>query len=287
MKKSKQYKIGIDVGGTKMSAVLFDGENIIDDYTLATPRDTLDSFMIMIKALVDPLLEKAKENKIKVIMIGLGVPGTMDTTRCKVLNSPNLEIINDISLVEELEKFLGIPVAMDNDVNCFLRAEMLLGTGNKYKNAYGLTIGTGIGGAWWFGDMIYRGANGGGGEPGEMIIDFAENIKLELAYHKLTQNNPASLADEAYRGDILAERSFGEVGEFLGIAMANIVNLIDPEIIILGGGVLESSELFLPKAKKTMKEHIASSESRKKIKIVKAKLGLRAGAVGAALLEMK
>ncbi len=287
MKKTKQYKIGIDVGGTKMSAVLFDGENIIDDYTLATPKDTIDRFMVMLKALIDPLLERAKENKKKVEMIGLGIPGTIDISRRKVLNSPNLEIIKNIDVAVKLEEFISLPVVMDNDVNCFLRAEMHLGTGLKYKNAYALTIGTGIGGAWWFNGGIYRGANGGGGEPGEMLIDFAEGIKLEQAYHKLTQNNPSSLADEAYRGDILAERSFEEVGGFLGIAMANIVNIIDPEIIILGGGVVESSDLFLSKAKKTMKDHIASSESRKKIKILKAKLGLKAGAVGAAMLELK
>jgi len=285
MKKNKEYKIGIDVGGTKMSAVLFDGENIIDDYSLATPKDTLDSFMVMIKALLDPLFDKAKTNKIKVSMIGVGIPGLLNLERRKIIYAPNLEIIKGINLSEELEKLLSIPVLMDNDVNCFLRAEMSLGAGLKYKNAYALTIGTGIGGAWYFNNNIYRGANGGGGEPGAMLIDFSESIKLEPAYHKLTQNNPSSLADEAYRGDILAEKSFEEVGGFLGMAIANIVNLLDPEIIILGGGVIESSDLFLSKTKKTMKEHIESSESKKKIKVVKAKLGARAGAVGAALIE--
>jgi glucokinase len=285
MKKTKQYKIGIDVGGTKMSAVLFDGENIIDDYTLATPKDSLEKFMIMIKALVEPLLAKAKTNKVKVEMIGLGVPGLIDADKCKIIHAPNLEIISGINLAKKLEEFISIPVIMDNDVNCFLRAEMLQGAGRKYKNAYGMTIGTGIGGAWWFQNSIYQGASNSGGEPGAMIIDFSENIKLEPAYHKLTQNNPSSLADEAYRGDILAEKTFEEVGKFLGLALSNIVNLIDPEVIIFGGGVLESSDLFLSRAKKIMKENIISSESRKRIKILKSKLGLRAGAVGAALLE--
>ena len=287
MKKTKQYKIGIDVGGTKMSAVLFDGENIIDDYTLSTPKDSLDNFIIMIKALVDPLFEKAKANKISVEMIGLGVPGTMDSTRERVLHAPNLEIIDGVSLVKKVEELLSTPVVMDNDVNCFLQGEKAKGAGKKYENIYCLTIGTGIGGAWWVNGGIYRGAQGGGGEPGNMMIDFSENIKLEPAYHKLTQNNPSSLADEAYRGDVLAEKTFEEVGKFLGIAMANIVNLIDPEIIIVGGGVVESSDLFLSRTKKTMKDHIASLESKKKIKVVKAKLGLKAGAVGAALLQLK
>ena len=116
-----------------------------------------------------------------------------------------------------------------------------------------------------------------------MVIDFESGVGLEEAYHKLTQSNPASLAEEAYRGDVLAEKMFEEVGRDLGIAFANIVNLIDPEVIIVGGGVVESSDLFLPKIKKTMREHIFSPEA-KKIKILKSKLGENAGAIGAALL---
>ncbi|PLX26655.1 hypothetical protein C0583_06490 [Candidatus Parcubacteria bacterium] len=284
MPKSKNYKIGIDVGGTKMSAVLFDGNKIIYDYMLATPRDTLDAFMTMLKALVEPLLEKAKDKKRKVDLIGMGVPSVLDAKGRVALNAPNLRIIENVDIAGKLEEMMGIEVVMDNDVNCFLRAEMMLGAGKGHTNVYGITIGTGIGGAWWLGENIYEGANGGGGEPGSMLIDFSENIGLEDAYHKLTKNNPASVAEEAFRGDVLAEKTFEEVGEFLGMAMANIINLIDPEMIILGGGVSESDELFLSRAKKTMKDHIASRDARKKIKVLKSKLGLRAGAIGAALI---
>jgi len=89
-KKSKHYRIGIDVGGTKMSAVLFDGKNVIDDYVLATPKDSLDNFMTMVRALIDPLFEKAKESKKKIAIIGLGIPGVLDRDMKQVLNSPNL-----------------------------------------------------------------------------------------------------------------------------------------------------------------------------------------------------
>ncbi len=286
MRKNKQYKIGIDVGGTKISAVLLDGRKIIDDYLLSTPWNSLDDFLVMLKALVDPLLKRAKQDKVKVSMIGMGVPAVLDKSRRQILASPNLKIINGLALADKIENLLSFPVIMDNDVNCFLRAEVSLRTGLKHHNAYGLTIGTGIGGAWWLGKDIYRGVYGGGGEPGSMLIDFANRISLETAYHKLTQNNPSSLADEAYRGDVLAEKTFTEVGEFLGLAMANIVNLIDPEIIIIGGGFVESADLFLPKTKKIMKENIVSSEAKKKVKISKAKLGLKAGAVGAGMLTM-
>jgi len=282
-KNIKTYSIGIDIGGTKMSAVLFDGEKMIADYKLATPKDTLEHFMIMLKALVEPLMEKAKNDKIKIKGIGLGAAGVIDYKKSKMLKSPNIPIIDSVKLADQLEAKVNLPVKMDNDTNCFLRAEVKLGAGQKYNNAYGIIIGTGIGGAWWNNNRIYQGAHGGAGEPGEMIIDFESGIGLEQAYHKLTQGNPATLAEEAYRGDVLAEKTFEEVGRDLGIAFANIVNLIDPEAIIVGGGVVESSDLFLPKVKKVMRQYIHSPEA-KKIKLLKGKLGEHAGAIGAALL---
>ena len=144
-------------------------------------------------------------------------------------------------------------------------------------------IGTGIGGSWWNGEEVYRCVHGGSGEPGEMIIDFETGIKLEEAYHKITQNNPGLMADEAYAGDLLAQKTFDEIGVMLGTAMANIANLLAPEAIVIGGGVVESSDLFLSRAKKTMRENIPSAEVRKRVKILKGKVGKNAGAIGAAL----
>jgi len=283
-KSKKTYSIGIDIGGTNIKAVLFDSEKVIADYSLATPRDDLGKFMIMLNALIEPLEEKARDDKVKIKGIGLGVAGVLDSKRRQVLNSPNLPLINKENIADKLEEKIGIPVVMDNDVNCFIRSEAKLGAGKKFNNIYGFTVGTGIGGGWWINDNVYYGATGGGGEPGEMIIDFGDEIGLEEAYHKLTQGNPANLAEEAYRGDVLAEKTFVEVGNILGLALANIVNLIDPEVIIVGGGVVESSDLFLSKVKKVMRQHIESSETRKKIKLLKSKLGEHAGAIGAAML---
>jgi glucokinase len=280
----KTYSLGLDIGGTKMSAVLFDGRRVVADDMLATPKDNLEHFLVMVTALVEPLLEKARETKIKVKGIGLGVAGVINYEEGRMLYSPNIPIIDNVKLAEEIATRLEMPVVMDNDANCFLRSEMRLGAGHGYTNAYGLIVGTGIGGAWWRDGEVYRGAHGGAGEPGEMIINFDSLIGLEEAYHKLTQSNPAQLAEEAYRGDVLAEKIFVEIGQMLGLTMANIVNIVDPEIIILGGGVIASSDLFLNKAKKVMRAHIQSSEAAKKIKVTKSKLGAPAGAIGAALL---
>jgi len=282
-KINKSYAIGVDIGGTKISAVLFDGVKVLADYTLATPKDTLDHFIIMLNAVIEPLLDKAKQSKIKINGIGLGIPGMLDYEENKIILCPNAPLLNNIKLCLILEDMLKLPIKMDHDSNCFLRAEMKLGAGKKAKNVFGITIGTGIGAVWWINNQPYLGAHNGAGEIAWNVIDYKEGIKFEEAYHKLTQNNPAALAEEAYRGDILAEKSFQEFGHYLGIALANVVNTIDPELFIIGGAVVQSSDLFLSKTKKSMREFI-KSPSAKTIKIIKSKLNEKAGVIGAAML---
>jgi len=283
-KLTKQYAIGIDIGGTKMSAVLFDGKNVVADYLLATPKDDLEHFMIMLKALVEPLQDRANKDKVVVKGIGMCVAAELDYKENKVLEAPNIPFLNGQKLSLNLAARLGVEnIKMANDAHCFLRAEMKLGAGKRLNNVLGVIIGTGIGGAWWSGGGIYLGSHGGVRGPGWSIIDYKEGINLEQAYHKLAQNNPAALAEEAYRGDILAEKSYQEFGHYLGVTMANMVNLIDPELIIIGGGVVESSDLFISTTKKIMRQYVKDEEA-KKIKIVKGKLGAMAGAIGAAML---
>jgi glucokinase len=283
-KANKNYFIGVDIGGTKMSAVLFDGGKVIADYVLATPKDNLEHFMIMLKALIEPLQDKAKANGMAIGGIGAGIAGMLDFEENKVAEAPNLPMLNNLKLPENLAARLGVEqIKIDNDAHCFLRAEMKFGAGKKHNNAFGITVGTGIGGAWWHNGEIYRGSHGSATEVGWMTVDFKEGIRLEEAYHRLTQSSPAALADEAYRGDPLAQKAYDEFGHYLGISLANVVNLFDPEIIIVGGGVIESSDLFLSRTKKIMKQYIKSPES-KGVKIVRGKVGANAGAIGAALL---
>jgi glucokinase len=287
--KSKKYTIGIDVGGTKMSGILFDGKNVIADYVLATPKDNLEHFLIMIQALVEPLLEKAKELKVKVSGVGLGIAGVIDYEQKKMLRSPNIPIIDGVKVGELLAQKIGLPVIMDNDCHCFVRAEVLFGAAQKYKNVFGFIVGTGIGGAWWHNGEVYKGAHGGASEPGSMIVDTDSGtelgvVGLEQAYHRLMQSDPEQIAEEAYRGDVLAQKAFEEVGKYLGMAFSDVINLLDPEAIVVGGGVIQASDLFLPVAKKEMLKYIQSPEAKKNVKILKCKLGANAGAIGAALL---
>jgi len=284
MTKDKKYSIGIDVGGTKIGGALFDGEKVVADYTLGTPKDNFEHFLIMIKAVIDPLLEKAAEMKIKINGVGIGIAGAMDKERKKMLYSPNIPILDNVNLFEKIGDFLGMPVIIDNDADCFVRAEALAGAGKNYKNIYGLIIGTGIGGGWWHNNEVYQGAHGGASEIDAIIIDIASRLNFEESYHKIMQNNPRKMSQEAIIGDPLAEQVYSEFGRQLGVVLSNIANVIDPEIFVLGGGAIASGDLFLSAAKKEMKLHISSSEAAKKIKVVKSKLGANAGAIGAACL---
>jgi len=278
----KEYAIGIDVGATKMDAVLFNGEKVVADYTLATPKDTLEHFLIMIVALIEPLLEKAKKDRSRIKGVGLGVAGVIDNNTGTMLRSPNLPLIDGKKLARLVGNKISLPTAMDNDANCFVRAEARMGAGKKYRSVYGITIGSGVGGGWHVDGRIYR--ENGSGEPGHMLVDFENNFDLEKAYQDMTHGDPAKLADEAFNGDVRARQQYEAIGKLFGKAFANIANLIAPEIFIIGGGVAMSCDLFLPEVQKTMREYILSSELKKRLRVVKGKLGTHAGAIGAASL---
>jgi glucokinase len=287
MENKKIYRIGLDVGGTKIAAVLLDARNrVLEHSILATPKDSLEHFLIMMQAAVDPLLTRVVKNKGTLSGIGLGIPGPIDYEKGEVVVAANLAFLSKKKIGQLLQVQLQrpeTPVILDNDANCFVRAEARLGAGVKSNNFYGLTIGTGIGGAWWHNGEVYRGHHGAAGEPGHLIIDIDHHISLETAYQKLMQSNAALIAEEAYRGDILARQRFEEIGANLGVAFSTIVDLLDPEMIIIGGGVLAASDLFLDAAKENMKKYIFSQHA-KSVKLVKGKVGPLAGAIGAALL---
>jgi glucokinase len=280
----KQYVIGLDVGGTKIRGGLWNGEKIIADYELATPQDNLDHFLVMAKAVVDPLLEKADSDKVKVAGIGIGIPGEIEEKTGKLYGAPNLPILNGKPVIGLLNNLFNLPVRVDNDAKTFIRGEVLAGAAKQRVSAYGITLGTGIGAAWWANNDVYKGSFGGANEAGHSVINISAAMDFETSFHQLTQNNPGKLSQEAILGDQLAQKAFAEFGRNLGALMANIVNLIEPEVFVLGGSVMDSADLFLAEAKKTMKQYILLPFAASKVKVLKSKLGPNAGVIGAALL---
>ena len=274
-----KYRIGVDIGGTKMCAILLANDRVIGEYTLATPTDDLNKFLVILGALLEPLFEQAKKDKIKISGIGIGIPAAINNG--KVMFAPNVPCLEGVKIVELLhEKFdKKYQIEIENDANCFTLGEARLGAGKNKANIYGVIIGTGIGCGIFKDNKLDINSH----ELGSMVIDLREKLTIEQAYHRLTQNNPKLLAEEAYQGDELATKLFEELGQVLGIGIANVINLIDPEIVIIGGSASQSSELFLREIKKTVSE-LNVVQDKGEPKIVISKLGKLAGAIGAALL---
>ena len=281
---AKQYSIGIDIGGTKIRGGLWNGEKIIADYELGTPDDNLNHFLIMFKAVVDPLFEKAGQDNVKVKGIGIGTPGEIEEKTGKLYGCPNLPTLAGKPVGDLIKEMYDYPIVIDNDAKAFIRGEVLAGAAMGYKNVYGLTLGTGIGAAWWINNGTYRGAFGGANEAGHSIVNLSAGMDFEATFQHLLKNNPAKLSQEAILGDQLAQKAFEEFGKNLGALMANIVNLIEPEAFVLGGSVMGSHDLFLSEAKKAMKQYVLLPFAASKVKVLKSKLGKDAGVIGAALL---
>lgn len=241
--------LGIDIGASKINIVVWNGKKIVDKW----------------------LSEEATKEKLKqgvgqfdIKKIGIGVPGIVKDS--KIIKCPNLSGLNGL----DLRKLLKKDVRLDNDANCFLRAEAKLGAAQRYKNVLAITLGTGIGGSIMINGKIYYGANNSAGEIGHMIIKDSkfrtQNLKLQLK----TQN--CFTWEQFYQA---SKNDSKKQSKVLSIGLANLINILDPEIIVIGGGAAQMPKDF--------RKYIISPLS-KKTPIVFSKLGLDAGAIGAALL---
>lgn len=253
-------KIGIDIGGSKIRGVLVDGKNkIISDFNIETPKDK-KLFLQIIEDEINKFLQKGKISK-----IGVGLPGVVDTRRNIFVKAANLPFLDGWQVVKFFKKFCKV-VKIDNDSRCFLLAESKLGAGRGYKNIVGIAVGTGIGGAIMIDGKILYGANFGAGELGHMIIQSEGGIK---SFEQLA-------GKKAYE-------EHGDRSEIIGIGVANMINILNPEIVILGGGAVSVGKVDIDMVKNSVVNYILSPLA-KKTKIVKAKLGKNAQAIGATLL---
>lgn len=253
---AKGYYLGIDIGGSKISGVLLGGSKIFPAFNIKTPKNKESFFLSLARE-----INKAKSAQ-RIIGIGAGLPGIVDGQKGVLVNSPNIKFLNGW----QAKKFFSIfhkSVRIDNDSRCFLRAEAALGAGRGHKNIAAITVGTGIGGGIMIGGKIYPGKNYGAGEFGHMVIDGRKSFE-----------------------QMAAKRAFLRMGDrsaVVGIGAANLINALDPDIVILGGGGVSSGGVRIGTVKKTAKKYIMSPLS-KNTPIAKGRLGDKAQAIGAALL---
>lgn len=256
MKKS--FYLGIDIGGTKINGLLLNAKTFKWRFVLHI--DTPKNRKNFLKKLGQEIEKVRQENDL--IGIGVGIAGIIDIKSGIVIKAPNLSFLDKWKAKKYFSQF-SKKVKIDNDSRCFLIAEKTMGSGKKYNNAIGITFGTGIGGGIIIGGKIYYGKNFGAGEFGNMIINTNRNFE-ELAGKK-------------------AFLKMGDRSRVVGVGVANLINIFDPEVVILGGGGIFTGGIKIKTVWKIAQKYIMSPLA-KKTPIIKGKLGEYSQAIGAALL---
>ncbi|MGC4015726.1 MAG: ROK family protein [Luteolibacter sp.] len=302
--------IGIDFGGTSVkTGVVFRG-NVIDHAPPIATQD-FDEPEDLIDAMVR-VIEDLRSRHPHIAAIGVGMPGFVDFDRGVVYNLTNVRGWVEIPLKAKLEAKTGLPSIVENDANCMAYAEWKRGAGRGLKHLVCLTLGTGVGGGIIANGQMVRGARHGAGEVGQTSIDYRgrrgaygnlgaledyignneiTNTAVESYHaagtHKASEDcTPAALAAAAHAGDPIALQIWDDVGEKLACTIMNCCWLLNPEAIVIGGGVARAGDLvFGP-----MTSHLYAQLSppfKDHLMIVPARFGNEAGMIGAAALALE
>ncbi|MEX1218219.1 MAG: ROK family protein [Acidimicrobiales bacterium] len=296
-----QRRVGIDVGGTKTLAVVVDLAHpgvILDQRVVPTP--------VSAPAVIDVLLDLARELG-AVEQLGLGLAGLVENGAV-LRSAPNLQCLIDVPVQDILVDALQFPVVIENDATCALFAEMECGAARGKSDVVLVTLGTGIGGGVATGGTAQRGAHGFAGEPGHMCVDpngplcvcgrrgcwerFASGAGLvRLAQRQgLSTEGGGGIGGEylarlAREGDDAAVQVWSEFADWLALGLANLADILDPELIVIGGGLVGAADLFLGHTRGEFFGAVLGGAARIRTTIEPAQLGSSAGAIGAALLH--
>ncbi len=287
----KGFFVVIDLGGTNLRGAAIDLKgNFLARSSSPSPAPLPKrEGMVKLREEIEGLLERGFSQGYKPLGIGLGIAGVL--SRDGVLTqSPNLQNLAGVHLNEELDDSFSLPVKMDNDANMYTIGEGWRGAAQGVKDFCCLTLGTGVGGGIVMGGELYRGAYGTAGEIGHMVIDedglpcycgnrgcletyiSASGIVKKAAELGRKVDSSYELYEAAHRGDRLAQEVFGEIGRYLGVCMANLVNMLSPAMIVLGGKVSGAWDYFVPSALEEMKRR-AFRYPVERVEVVKGMLG--------------
>lgn len=288
--------IGIDLGGSAIKLGRYDAQgNCHQSLSVSTPQPATP------EAVLTVLLEHISQISINVnslVGIGIGLPGPVDASGRISKIAINLKDWQDIPLADWLEAKTGLPVVMANDANCAGLGEAWLGAGRRFQNLIVLTLGTGVGGAIILNGELFVGHRGAAGELGLITLNpdgpacnsgnsgSLEQYVSVQAVRRETGLEPAQVAAKAEAGDVAAIQYWQQYGRWLGAGLANLIYVLTPEAIIIGGGISAGAALFLPTAQAEI-EHRVLESSRQGLEILVAELGNQAGAIGAAKLAFQ
>lgn len=320
MSKDSKYVIGIDMGGTKVLAGIVDKDHaVLSRAKVATDTSSLEQITNCLVGAVKEALETASVELSEVSAIGIGCPGPLDVERGEIVGSPNLGL-DVIPVRKMLKEAFDKPVAVGNDVNTGTYGEVVMGAGQGYRNVVGLFPGTGLGGGIVIDGQLVQGSHGNAGEIGHMIIQpggpmcgcgqrgcaealvsrsaIAKELAglaaagkapviLKLAGTDLKKIKSGVILKAIRQGDENAERVVRRAAKKMGRTMANCVNMLNPDLVILGGGLVEKlGSWYVDIAEASMRKY-AMSVLVKDVKVVEAQLGDDAVLQGAAALAAK
>ncbi|HEX75259.1 MAG TPA: ROK family protein [Dehalococcoidia bacterium] len=316
LKVNQQLALAVDLGGTKIIAavVLPDGKIISRNYCLTVADKGPKAVFNRLLSAANKTVTQAKLKTSELTGVGIAAAGALDMERGVITDSPNLPNWHDIPLRDILADGLGITTYLINDASAAALGEHRFGAGKGVDNLIYLTVSTGIGGGIIMGSKLYSGADGCAGELGHMTIEAGgpkcncgnlgclealasgtavarEAVRrvnggetssiVELVAGRLESITAEIVALAARQGDSLACDIVAEAANYLGIGLANLVNIFNPELIVIGGGMSQMGNMLLKPARKVVKERAFKLPART-VRIVRARLGSNAGIIGAA-----
>jgi glucokinase len=316
--EKKEYFVGVDLGGTKIQAGVFDAQlKCVGQARVSTKAQRgSDKVIERVVRCVQDAVDECDLSLKQVRAVGIGAPGAVNPETGRVIFAPNLDW-KDVPLEKDLAKQLDLPVFVENDCNvCTLGVHQVELKG-KPKHMIGIFIGTGIGGGLILDGQLYSGFNRTAGEIGHMVLEVggpkcgcgnkgcfealagraAIFRKIQLAVKEgqktlltdmlgpdLEDLRSGDLRKAIKRGDKFVERIIEEAAEYTGIAVANLINIFNPEVVVLGGGMLQQlAEDMMAIVVETAMDY-AMDGTAKGIEIVASDLGDDAGVTGAAVL---
>jgi glucokinase len=304
--------IGVDLGGTKMLLGVLDAESkVLWESREASTGQTEDELVELLASEI----EEARGQRPHVAAAGLGIPATIDHDGGIAVSAVNLPLEN-LPIRDLLGERSGLPIFVDNDATVAALAEHLYGAARGSENAVMLTIGTGIGGGLILGGEIYRGSTGAGAELGHTVIEadgprcqgncpgrgcietLASGTAIGREGRAAAEREPDSalgatlaagktidgkaVTEAALSGDPTARGVFDLIGSRLGVALTSFANTFEPEVFVIGGGVIAAGDLLLEPARRELAER--ALPPMKRIPVLAAELGADAGMIGAAAM---
>lgn len=308
--KGSDLTIGIDIGGTKISAGVVDSSgNLIDSSKCSTPAEGGKE---LISSVVNLVKELNKKHEIK--GIGISIAALISSDYGTIVGAPNIANLSKLNFANEIKEEFKLPIIIENDANSAMWAEFKFGSAKGLNPVMFFIIGTGVGGGLVIDGKLFKGANGIGAEFGHMCVvpngllcgcgakgcieQYASGGALIRYANEALLANPdkseevlsfgegklsgTALTKAAKAGNELALAAFSKQADWLGLACASYSLIIDPQAIIIGGGVVDAGELFLAPVRAAMRKYMPFAESHVPPKIIAAKFGNDAGLIGAA-----